>query len=686
MTLGAMPVPGTAPPVPGETADRNAAEPAAHVLVLDDDEATLTLASRVLSRKGYRVSTASNADEAQRLAAQELPDLIIIDYDLGTGTTGLDFFGTLRSVGLAVPAILVTGFTSEERVMEALRSGVADVLPKTTGYLDFLPEAAERVLTPIRLQRRVARAEEASRLEHYYRGIAEAIPHLVWTAREDGEFEYFSQQWLDFTGLPPEQQVGRGWITSVVHPEDQAMTGSALATAMHERKRFAVVHRLRAADSTWRWFRTAGAPLVAPGSLTPRWFGTSTDITDQKIAEDDREALLASERAARTEAEHAAKLKDEFVVTLSHELRTPLHAIIGWVDILLRTPPDAERLQKALEVIQRNAKLQAQMVSDLLEMSSILSGRLRLEVQRLDLAGIIEQVVMTVLPTAEAKQVRITKILGSAGAVQGDPARLQQMIWNLLTNAIKFTPKGGKVQVTLARENSEIVVTVSDTGKGISAQFLPHVFDRFRQEDTGLQRQSGGLGLGLAIVKQLAELHGGRVQAHSDGDNRGATFTLRFPVPSAHAPNPAMQAASAAAPSAPRTLEGIRVLVLEDDNDARELVEQLLRDAGAQVSSASNGAQGLQLRAEMQPDVVLSDVGMPGMDGYEFVRRMRKQDLELARPAVPAIALTALARTEDRQSALLAGFQAHIAKPVNPTELIVVVASLVGRVGRLETR
>jgi PAS domain S-box-containing protein len=678
MTLGGMPTPFVA-------AAPEAAEPPAHVLVLDDDVATLALASRVLGRQGYRVSTADSAEQAQDLAAKELPDLIIIDYDLGTGETGLDFFRRLRAGGMDLPAMLVTGFTSEERVMEALRSGVADVLPKTTGYLDFLPAAVERVLTPIRLQRRVARAEEASRLEHYYRGIAEAIPHLVWTAREDGEFEYFSQQWLDFTGLPPEQQLGRGWITSVVHPDDQGKTGEALATAIHERKRFAVVHRLRAADSTWRWFRTAGAPLLAPGSLSPRWFGTSTDITDQKIAEDDREALLASERAARTEAEHAAKLKDEFVVTLSHELRTPLHAIIGWVDILLRTPPDKERLQKALEVIQRNAKLQAQMVSDLLEMSSILSGRLRLEVQRLDLAGIIEQVVMTVLPAAEAKQIRITKILGSAGAIQGDPARLQQMIWNLLTNAIKFTPKGGKVQVTLAREHSEIVVTVSDTGKGISAQFLPHVFDRFRQEDTGLQRQSGGLGLGLAIVKQLTELHGGRVYAYSEGDNQGSTFTLRFPVPSAHAPNPALQAASTAT-AAPRTLDGIRVLVLEDDTDARELVEQLLRDAGAVVSSASNGAQGLSLLAAAQPDVVLSDVGMPGMDGYEFVRRMRKQDQELNRNAAPAIALTALARTEDRQSALLAGFQAHIAKPVNPTELIVVVASLVGRVGRLEAR
>ena len=659
-------------------------EAPAHVLIVDDDLATLALAGRVLARAGYRVSTAASAEQAQEIAAAGPPDLIIIDYTLGPGDTGLDFFRKLRERGLSAPAILVTGFTSEERVLEALRSGVADVLPKTLGYVDYLPAAAARVLTPIRLQRRVALAEQNARLESYYRSIAEAIPHLVWTAREDGEFEFFSQQWLDFTGQPVQAQLGHRWIAAVVHPEDQIRTAEALSAAIRERRRFAMVHRLRAADGTWHWFRTAGAPLTAPGGLTPRWFGTSTDITDQKIAEDDREALLQSERAARTEAEHAAKLKDEFVVTLSHELRTPLHAIIGWVEILLRAPPDQERLSKGLEVIQRNAKLQAQMVSDLLEMSSILTGRLRLEVQRVDLAGVIEQCALTVLPTAEAKQVRVLKILGSAEPIQGDPARLHQMVWNLLVNAIKFTPKGGKVQITLARVGSEISVSVSDTGRGISPQFLPHVFDRFRQEDVGLQRQSGGLGLGLAIVKQLAELHGGRVEARSDGEDRGATFTLRFPVPSTREPNATMSAAAAAEPGVPRTLDGIRVLVVEDDADARDLVEQLLRDAGATVSSASHGGQALLLLPQAAPHVVLSDIGMPGMDGYEFVRRMRRADQEAGRSSVPAVALTALARTEDRQSALLAGFQAHIAKPVNPNELIVVVASLVGRVGRFE--
>lgn len=393
---------------------------------------------------------------------------------------------------------------------------------------------------------------------------------------------------------------------------------------------------------------------------------------------------LQTERVARADAEHAARLKDEFVVTLSHELRTPLHSIIGWAEILMKSGLDEERLKKGLEVIHRNAKLQAKMVNDLLEMGGILTGRVRLEIQRVNLSEIIEQVILTVLPTAEARQIRIVKILGSAEPIQGDPARLHQMIWNLFTNAVKFTARGGKIQVSLARVGSEIVLSVTDTGRGISPEFLPYVFDRFRQEDTGLDRSAGGLGLGLSIVRQLTELHGGRAEAHSDGEGKGATFTLRFPVPSAHVPNAAAGLTAARVPGQMRPLDKVRALVVEDDTDARELVVQLLSDAGATVISSGDAQHALHtLQSSVPFDIVVSDIGMPGMDGYEFIARMRQQEQQLGRPRVPAIALTALARTEDRQNALLAGFHAHVVKPVNPAELTIVIVSALGRVAGL---
>lgn len=399
--------------------------------------------------------------------------------------------------------------------------------------------------------------------------------------------------------------------------------------------------------------------------------------------ESERQALLLqSERAARADAEHATRLKDEFVTTLSHELRTPLNAIIGWSQILLRKRPDEATLDKGLDVIHRNAQLQAKMVNDLLEMSRILTGHLRLDLQRVNLAEVIEQVVLTMTPTAETKQVRIVKILGSAEPIQGDPSRLNQIVWNLLSNAVKFTPKGGKVQVSLSRIGSEVMISVTDTGQGIAAAFLPHVFDRFRQEDTGLNRTAGGLGLGLAIVRQLVELHGGRVEAFSDGDGKGATFTARFPVPSAYIPDAVPMAAVSSVMSAGRPLEGAHIAVLEDDQDARELVIELLREAGAEVQACVDGAAGLALLESRDDfDLILSDIGMPGIDGYEFARRYRRMEKEQGRRTLPLIALTALARTEDRQNALLAGFQTHIAKPVNPTELTIVAASALGRTG-----
>ena len=399
----------------------------------------------------------------------------------------------------------------------------------------------------------------------------------------------------------------------------------------------------------------------------------------------ERERLFDAERAARAEAERASRMKDEFLATLSHELRTPLNAILGWSQVLLARKGGDDDLKRGLETIARNARAQTKLIEDLLDMSRIVSGKVRLDVQPLDLASVVDAAVDSVRPSAEARGIRLQKILDPlAGPVSGDPNRLQQVVWNLLSNAIKFTPKGGKVEVLLARVNSHLEVTVTDSGQGISADFLPYVFDRFRQADASSTRTYSGLGLGLSIVKQLVELHGGNVQAKSGGESSGATFIVRLPLAPVRMEElrehpTAMRLSGADWEQIP--LEGLTVLVVDDEADARELIKQVLVQCGAAVVTASSADGGLQLLQEQRPDVVVSDIGMPGKDGYEFVRDLRR--IGAARGGnTPAIALTAFARSEDRTRAMVAGYQVHISKPIEPQELIATVASLAGRTGK----
>ncbi len=396
--------------------------------------------------------------------------------------------------------------------------------------------------------------------------------------------------------------------------------------------------------------------------------------------------LLQSEREARSEAERANHIKDEFLSTVSHELRTPLNAILGYSQLLHHSLDNHSEMEEGLSVIERNAKAQSQIIEDLLDMGRILSGKVRLEVQSVDMAEVIEAAVDTLQPAADAKNIRVQSVLDSrAGAVLGDNSRLQQVIWNLLANAIKFTPKGGRVQVALARINSHVEISVSDSGAGIPPDLLPHVFDRFRQGDASTTKRHGGLGLGLSIVKQLVELHGGTVSASSPGAGQGATFTIELPVQIARDREMLDQVQHAAsiehaAEIAQVSLEGIRVLVVDDEPDSRELARRLLSKNHATVDVAEGVDEAMLLFQANPPDVVLSDIGMPHKDGYELMRAIRA----LGSPSgtVPAVALTALARPEDRKRAMLAGFQAHVSKPVDPGELIAVVATFAGRTGR----
>jgi len=387
-----------------------------------------------------------------------------------------------------------------------------------------------------------------------------------------------------------------------------------------------------------------------------------------------------SEEALRQQAEElsqANRMKDEFLATLSHELRSPLNAILGWAHLLGSRNFDAVTSARAIETIERNAKSQLQLIEDLLDVSRIIRGQLHLNVRPLELVAVIESAVDTVRPAADAKAIQLQAVLDPmAGQISGDAERLQQVIWNLLTNAIKFTPKGGRVQICLKRTNSHVEITVSDTGQGIAADFLPHVFDRFRQADSSITRSYSGLGLGLAIVRHLVELHGGIVRAESQGEGQGATFIVQLPLLE-EVRNEQVKSEDLEGPL-PLTLEGLRLLVVDDNADARDLYQSLLEEYGAEVTAVASAREGIAALERLQPDVLVSDIGMPNEDGYTLIRQVRALKSERA-SQVPAVALTAYAREEDQQAALLAGFQKYLAKPVEPAELVEVIVNLARR-------
>ena len=419
---------------------------------------------------------------------------------------------------------------------------------------------------------------------------------------------------------------------------------------------------------------------------------TVFDATDRRQYE--RELLLArrkaeaateTERAAREQAEQAGRAKDEFLAMVSHELRTPLNAILGWVQLLRQDYGSDEGLAEGLAVIENNTRVQVQLVDDLLDMGRIVSGKIRLDVQPVELAGVVEAALETARPAAEAKGVRLQKVVDPGVVVSGDPGRLQQVFWNLLSNAVKFTAKGGFVRVVMGRVDSHVEVSVVDNGQGMSPEFLAHAFERFRQSDSAGTRKTKGLGLGLSIVKELVEMHGGSVRAISEGEGKGATFVVQLPLTvlrpqgaEGERVHPRAAVAEKALDVAGVSLGSLRVLVVDDQPDARDVLRRVLAGCGAAVATAASAEEALQVIESFGPDVLVSDVGMPDQDGYELIRRVRM--LGGAAGRVKAIALTAFARLEDRTRALLAGYQMHVVKPVDPRELVVTVASLAGRV------
>jgi hypothetical protein len=541
-------------------------------------------------------------------------------------------------------------------------------------------------------QRRI-HEEELRRSEERFRLLVEGVrDYAIFMLDANGRIVTWNVGAERIKGYTASEIIGQHF--SIFYPDDvresgwpehelqvASETGSFVDNGWRVRK-----------DGTTFW---ANVTITALRDHTGRLLGyakLTRDLTEAKrveameVANQQRDEMLEAERSARMAAQRATRVKDEFLATLSHELRTPLSAILGWTQVLLRGEsvkgPDAQK--RAIEVIERNARAQIQLIDDLLDLSRVMAGKIRLDLQQVSFVSIVEAAVDTVRPTADAKGIRLKAILGSSqDIVSADSARMQQVVWNLLTNAIKFTPKGGQVQALLQRVNSHLELSVSDTGIGIPASYLPHVFDRFSQRDSSTTRTFGGLGLGLAICKQLVELHGGSIRAASQGENQGATFFVQLPLSimqlqdqSSARIHPTTEVEPGEILSLPR-LEGVHVIVVDDEADARDLLRTVLEAQGARVTSFASAEDALAGLKTIRPTVLICDVGMPKTDGYQLIRKFRAEEPRSER--IPALALTAFARAEDRKRSLVAGYQAHLVKPFDVGELVLIVADLVGR-------
>ena len=555
------------------------------------------------------------------------------------------------SVIIALAILLITAFLfslelkrrrrAETRLQETLASVEQQVADRT--------DALSRAMAELRVS------------EQQFRLITDLSPVHLFRAGPDGDAAYLSPGFLLMTGLRREQAMGFGWIDAV-HPDDRERLMTSWQEALHSQVIFQAEFRFRVATGEYRWYRTRVVPDRDDAGNVIGWVGAAVDLHELHLALDERaEALVKAEHARRL-AEEASHLKDEFLASASHELRTPLNAIVGWVHVLQSGAlTDDDQRRQAVNAIDRNAKIQTRLIEDLLDVSRMIQGRVSLTVAPLDMRGVIESAVETIRHAAMAKDIAINvESPADALPVIGDEHRLQQVIWNLLANSVKYTPRQGAITISLTRERGRAAVRVTDTGEGIDSAFLPHVFEPFRQGATDKTMRSG-LGLGLAIVRRLVDLHGGRIAAESDGLGRGATFTVSLPIAQGAA------AASALTATPEPNFQRLHVLVAEDDADSAAAVTAILKLHGCETRTAPTAAECLRITGEWPTEVLICDVGLPDDDGYGLLRRLR------ALPEgerVPAIALTAYARPEDRAKALAAGFRAHLSKPLDPESLL----------------
>jgi signal transduction histidine kinase len=612
----------------------------AEILIVEDSLTQAEQLKYTLDQQGYRVSVALNGKQAVAWLSKHKPQIVVSDILMPE----MDGYQLCRQIKSDenwkdIPVLLLTSLSDPRDIVRGLECGADNFITK--------PYNKELLLS--RVQYMLLNQEVRKQ------GRTQIGMEIIF-----GEQKYF---------ITPERE------------QILDLLISSFETAVQKN-----LELIRVQDE----LRALNESLEE--KVEQRTAALMQEIIERKRAEEERAQMLVREQSARAEAEAANRAKDEFLATVSHELRTPLTAILGWSHLLQFGKLDEVNSVRALETVMRNARLQTKIVDDLLDISRVITGNLQLNITPVEPSSIIEAVIESVRPAAKAKAIQIQTVFDpSVGPVSGDANRLQQVIWNLLSNAVKFTPPGGQVQVRLEVVNGLVQMEVSDTGKGISAEFLPYVFDRFRQADIGPTRGYGGLGLGLAIVRHLVELHGGSITAESRGEGQGATFTVRLRP----------WVARGSADSAIANLEGgrrkdrrellidcqpelnnLRILIVDDEPDTRELLAAMLKQGGAEVTSVSSVSEALEALEQWRPDILVSDIGMPEENGYELIRRVRALEPERG-GRIPAVALTAYAREEDRVRALLSGFQIHVVKPVNPKELMAVVASLMGRTGKV---
>jgi PAS domain S-box-containing protein len=696
------------------------------ILIVDDMPANLGVLVDNLEAVGHRVLVAQDGEEALKRASRMRPDLILLDVVM----PGLDGFEACRRLKAAestrdIPVLFMTCLGEVADKLVGFETGgvdyitkpfeIAEVLARVKTHLSLREAQREleaknaqlRREIEIRQQKEVALQRAHQELEervrartselassnaalhesqHLLQAIVDNSLAVIYVKDIEGRYLMVNRRYEQLFHVTRQSIIGKA--DHELFPEERADAFRDFDRRVAEAGMPLEAEESMPQDDGLHTYISIKCPLVDESGRLYAVCGISTDISERKRVEAEREMLLRRERAARAELERTGRLKDEFLAMLSHELRTPLTTILGWSQLLLTRPPSAETLRQALEAIERNSRMQSKLIDDLLDMSRIITGRLHLDVEPVDLSEILELMVESAEPAAKAKGIHLELSAEATGErLMGDPSRLRQIMWNLLSNAIKFTPQGGRVKVSLRHEESWAQITVSDTGIGIEPEFLPHVFDRFRQADASTTRKHGGLGLGLSIVRHLVELHGGTVAAASAGRNQGATFTVTLPSKARYAEVSAEDQPPLARAHLPSRqcggerpdLKGVRVLVVEDEPDTRALLLQILAEYHAEVRIAGSVVEALAELDRDQPMVLVSDIGMPQEDGYALIRKVRQLPQERG-GSVPALALTAFARAEDNTRALLAGYQMHLAKPVKPSDLVAHVASLAGRV------
>jgi PAS domain S-box-containing protein len=645
----------------------------ASILLVDDNLPNLLALEGLLEPLGQELVRATSGEAAlQRFAEREFA-VVLLDVRM----PGLDGFETAkrmreREKDRHTPIIFLTALGAEEEDHAlAYSQGAVDFLVKPFRPAALLSKV--RVFVELYLQARTILAQqkelreaERAALERRSEGrlqtIIDLMPLCVVVFHADGSPYFCNQAWREYTSIELDQ-ASPSRLLDAVHPDDVPRIRQTLREALEGGRGVELECRLRSAhDGSFRWHIARAMPEFGPDGQMVSWIAAATDVERQKRAE--RDAVAAN------------RTKDEFLAIVSHDLRTPLTAILGWVGMLLSGSLDASKFKRGLETIQRNARAQGLLIDDILDIARIISGKMRIETVHVDVKAVVQSALEAVQPSALDKGVVLKLSLEDVPTTFGDPARLQQVVWNLAMNAIKFTPKGGTIEVELSAVDGHIRIRVRDDGRGIDAAFLPHVFDRFRQADS-TARAEGGLGLGLAIVRHIVELHQGEVTAESAGIGHGSTFTVRLPVRDAvRSPEgePGLPAGSPS-PTPTTTLRGMKVLVVDDLVEVRELLKSVLASAGAEVVSAASSREALELFQRSPPDILLSDIAMPEEDGYALIRKVRALPRNQG-GGVRAAALTAYARPQDASAALEAGYDRHIAKPVEPFELLGILAEL----------